>query len=56
MISQTWKFVLPIALASTTVSAACSGESWDVIVVGEQQASLVASLSTKHVQVPGPRE
>jgi NADH:ubiquinone oxidoreductase subunit H len=40
MVSQTWKTLLPIALVSSTVSAACSGDAWDVIVVGKEQACL----------------
>jgi hypothetical protein len=34
MVSQTLKALLPVALIGSTVSAACSGDAWDVIVVG----------------------
>ncbi|EAT90656.1 hypothetical protein HBI56_158500 [Parastagonospora nodorum] len=43
MISQAWRTLVPIALVSSTVSAACSGDAWDVIVVGSGPAGIVVA-------------
>ncbi|KAL5113712.1 hypothetical protein ACEQ8H_008417 [Pleosporales sp. CAS-2024a] len=43
MVSQAWKALLPIALASSTVSCACSGDAWDVIIVGSGPAGIIVA-------------